>query len=160
MQVVNEELKYQQAVLKHLGFYKGAVDGIWSEKTIAAKQQFEFKREFSPAIPNNGLPFGLSDRLPKGIYFKRVGNSMCLHHADVDDAAMANLLGKTQGTVAVREPVVSNEGPVIAAPAEVTEVAEAAPVVEEPKPQVQQNTQQQRPQQNPQHKQHPNGQRR
>lgn len=154
MQVVNEELKYQQAVLKHLGFYKGAVDGIWSEKTIAAKQQFEFKREFSPAIPNNGLPFGLSDRLPKGIYFKRIGNTMCLHHSDIDDSAMANLLGKTQGSVAVREPVVSNDGPVIEAPVE-SAVAEP---VEEAKPQVQQNTQQ-RPQQNQQHK-HNHGQRR
>lgn len=159
MQVVNEELKYQQAVLKHLGFYKGSVDGIWSEKTIAAKQQFEFKREFSPAIPNNGLPFGLSDRLPKGIYFKRIGNTMCLHHSDIDDSAMANLLGKTQGSVAVREPVVSNDGPVIEAPAETPAEVVEPTVAEEPKPQVQQN--QQRSQQNPQHKHHPNhGQRR
>lgn len=159
MQVVNEELKYQQAVLKHLGFYKGTVDGIWSEKTIAAKQQFEFKREFSPAIPNNGLPFGLSDRLPKGIYFKRIGNTMCLHHSDIDASTMANLLGKTQGSVAVREPVVSNDGPVIEAPAETPAEVVEPTVAEEPKPQVQQN--QQRSQQNHQHKHNQNhGQRR
>lgn len=162
MQVNTEELKYQQAVLQHLNFYKGRIDGIWSERTINAKKKFEFDRSFSPALPNNGLPFGLNDRLPKGLYFKRNGNKMFLHCLSLSDDELNRLLGQVDGTVAVRDPA-----PVAEATAEpVAEIPVADPVAEpveqkqeEPKPAGAQ-VQQQRPNQ-PHHKQHPqNGQRR
>lgn len=159
MQVVKEELKYQQIVLKHLGFYKGPIDGIWSTGTINAKKQFEFKREFSPAIPSNGLPFGLQDRLPKGLHFKRVGNLMFLHANGLEQSVIDSMLGKTESTVAVREPVVSNNGPVIEAPVETPVEAKAETPVEakvevsaEKEQQVQQNNQQK--QNHPQRPQH------
>jgi hypothetical protein len=160
MQVTTEELKYQQAVLQHLNFYKGRIDGIWSERTINAKKKFEFDRSFSPALPNNGLPFGLNDRLPKGLYFKRNGNKMYLHCVTLSDDELSRMLGQVEGTVAVRDPVPTIEPVVeVEQPTEVQAV-EAADPVQEPKPAVQQ--QPQRPNQpNSQHKQHQHqGQRR
>ena len=162
MQVVTEELKYQQSVLKHLGYYKGAVDGIWSGDSIAAKTKFEFNRDFAPAIPNNGLPFGTSDRLPKGMHFKRDGNYIALWHKEITDEAMAIFMGKVEPTVAVRNPVISNDGPVIAEPATPAVEQEVVPEQTiqqesqsvEVKPQ-NNNQQQHRPQQKPH--QQPNG---
>lgn len=65
MQVTKEKMAAQQLVLFHLGFYKGNIDGIWSEATIAAKRKFEADPSFLPAYPNHGLPFGDRDKLPK-----------------------------------------------------------------------------------------------
>lgn len=163
MQVETEELKYQQMVLKHLGFYKGPIDGIWSNDTITAKKQFEFKREFSPAIPNNGLPFSLHDRLPKGLHYQRAGNKMFLHAKDLNQVDIDRMLGKSDSSAAVREPEVSNDGPVIEAPVEKTEasveVAEVKEAVEVKAETPAQTNQQQHNQQKRPH-QHPHGQRR
>ena len=60
-------LKRQQLVLKHLGYYNGEIDGIWSQKSIEAKIQFERSGVFNPGIPNNGMPFNTNVRLPIGI---------------------------------------------------------------------------------------------
>ncbi len=115
MQVDTEELKYQQIVLKNLGFYKGEIDGIWSGDSIAAKQAFEFDKRFNPAIPNNGLPFSTQERLPRGLIFKRFGVRTYLVVAAMAQADIDKLLGAKQ--VEKKEPVVPvlpNEGPVIA----------------------------------------------
>lgn len=62
-----QRLQRQQMILKFLGYYTGACDGIWSEKTIAAKREFEVSGKFSPAYPNHGLPFDFTSKLPSGI---------------------------------------------------------------------------------------------
>lgn len=144
MQVTNIEIAHQQAILKHLGFYKGKVDGIWGAATITAKREFEFKREFSPAIPNNGLPFGLSDRLPKGMNYKRIGNDTLLSHVAVQEEDLKRLLGKSDSQVAIKDPVVA-AGPIIAdAPIVDTPILEVVPA-----PAVNQSNQQ--PNKNQQH---------
>lgn len=68
--VTHEQMLNQQQVLAALGFYKGQIDGIWSEETIKAKQTFEFARNFTPALPNNGLPFDVTQKLPRGLIRK------------------------------------------------------------------------------------------
>lgn len=59
----------QQQILKELGYDPGKIDGVWSLKSIEAKQKWERQRSFSPAVPNNGLPFRTRDVLPKGIIY-------------------------------------------------------------------------------------------
>lgn len=59
----------QQQILKELGYDPGKIDGVWSSKSIEAKQKWERQRSFSPAVPNNGLPFRPRDILPKGIIY-------------------------------------------------------------------------------------------
>lgn len=61
------QLKRQQEILKALGFYNGAIDGIWGPKSIAAMKTFEAKPEFKPAVPNHGLPLGDQGPYPAGI---------------------------------------------------------------------------------------------
>lgn len=80
MQVTKEKLSAQQLVLFHLGFYKGNIDGIWSESSIDAKRKFEADITFLPAYPNGGLPFGERDKLPKGW---RYGVKGVIGHADL-----------------------------------------------------------------------------
>ena len=67
MQTNPEQLKRQQAVLKHFGFYEGRLDGIWGPKTIEAKKIFEGDTKFKPGLPNNGLPFKDTGPYPKGV---------------------------------------------------------------------------------------------
>ena len=55
--------------MKELGYDPGKIDGVWSLKSIEAKQKWERQRNFSPAVPNNGLPFKKNDVLPKGIIY-------------------------------------------------------------------------------------------
>ena len=69
MQTGKMELMSQQVVLAFLGFYKGAIDGIWSTATIQAKQAYERELNFVPGVPSNGLPFTTKGRLPKGLYW-------------------------------------------------------------------------------------------
>lgn len=66
MQTTTKQIKYQQAVLRLFGYYKGPIDGLWGGETIQAKKTFESKPDFAPAIPNNGLPFGDKSPLPRG----------------------------------------------------------------------------------------------
>ncbi len=80
MQVTKEKLSAQQLVLFHLGFYKGNIDGIWSDSSIDAKRKFEADVTFLPAYPNGGLPFGERDKLPKGW---RYGAKGVIEHADL-----------------------------------------------------------------------------
>lgn len=80
MQVTKEKMAAQQLVLFHLGYYKGNIDGIWSESTIKAKRAFEADPSFVPAYPNHGLPFGDRDKLPKGW---RYGAKGVIGHADL-----------------------------------------------------------------------------
>lgn len=64
MQTSKRQLRRQQAVMQHLGFYYGKLDGIWGPESIAAKKQFEFDKSFKPAFPTNGLPFAETSQLP------------------------------------------------------------------------------------------------
>lgn len=132
MQVVKEELQFQQMVLKHLGFYRGPIDGIWSADSISAKRQFEFTIEYAPAIPTNGLPFGASERLPKGIHFKRDGGLILLTHKDIRKEDEQRMLGVPTSTVASRDPMISNEGPMVADSSENVSTTPIDQVIDEP----------------------------
>lgn len=88
MQTSKEALIAQQLVLFHLGFYKGLIDGIWSDKAIDAKKKFESDRSFLPAFPNGGLPFGSRDKLPKGMIYRN--GLVC--HRDLPDEKIAEIL--------------------------------------------------------------------
>lgn len=60
-------LQRQQILLKFLGHYHGKCDGIWGTATIAAKRQFELSGKFNPGYPNNGQPFPVDGPFPSGI---------------------------------------------------------------------------------------------
>jgi len=81
MEIKKECLQRQQMILKFLGYYQGACDGIWSEKTIAAKRDFEVSGKFHPAYPNNGMPFDPFSKLPSGIMldFSKPRSGMLIH---------------------------------------------------------------------------------
>ena len=81
MEIKRECLQRQQMILKFLGYYQGACDGIWSEKTIAAKRDFEVSGKFHPAYPNNGMPFDPTSKLPSGIMldFSRPRTGLLIH---------------------------------------------------------------------------------
>lgn len=81
MEIKRECLQRQQMILKFLGYYQGACDGIWSEKTIAAKRDFEVSGKFHPAYPNNGMPFDPASKLPSGIMldFSRPRTGLLIH---------------------------------------------------------------------------------
>ena len=82
MQTGTEQLKRQQLLLKLKGFYSGAIDGIWSTMTIAAKQKWERTRGFVPALPNNGMPFASKGPYPSGV---RTGLDGLLTCAEVEE---------------------------------------------------------------------------
>ena len=136
MQVSTEKLAAQQLVLFHLGFYKGTVDGIWSNATIEAKKKFEADMTFLPAYPNGGLPFGERDKLPKGW---RYGAKGVIGHADLTPEKTAELLKEHEGRVNAatqRAAIKANEGSVQPqpvgsdGPGVVTETSKDAPVTE------------------------------
>lgn len=90
MQYDKLELCSQQTVLAFLGFYHGAIDGIWSADTIKAMQAFERDDKFLPAVPTSGLPFKLNCRLPKGMYW----DSRLVAHRDLTPEKARALLEK------------------------------------------------------------------
>ena len=71
MQTSQIELSAQQLVLAFLGFYKGPIDGIWSTDSINAMKAFERDDSFCPGVPTNGLPFPVTAKLPKGMYWDK-----------------------------------------------------------------------------------------
>lgn len=80
-----------QVILKSLGYYQGKIDGNWGRKTINAKLAFEQSSDFSPCIPNGGLPFDLSCDLPanieydperKSIFLKEMPNVVPLNFSE------------------------------------------------------------------------------
>lgn len=71
MQATQTELSAQQLVLAFLGFYKGAIDGVWSDDSIKAMRAFECDDLFCPAVPTQGLPFKAGTKLPKGMYWDK-----------------------------------------------------------------------------------------
>lgn len=77
MQRGTEQLKRQQQILTALGYYDGQIDGIWSDRTIEAKQKWENSGRFIPAIPNNGMPFGDVGKYPSGIRRETSGLLTC-----------------------------------------------------------------------------------
>jgi len=124
MQIKSEHLLRQQLVLKFLNYYKGKLDGIWGPTSIAAKKAFESTRDFAPAYPNNGLPFGDKDVLPKGMSYELP--SRLITCVNLSETVIAELSG-----IKPVEPVkvAAVELPVIQAPV-VPNVIESPPTVE------------------------------
>lgn len=82
MQSGQDQLLRQQQILMVKGFYNGALDGIWSTKTIAAKKAYERSGKFSPGLPNGGLPWSNSGPYPKGITRNSEGLLTCVEVED------------------------------------------------------------------------------
>lgn len=108
MQYTKDKLKAQQMVMFHLGFYKGVIDGIWSDSSIAAKKAFEAHPSFVPSNPNGGLPFGERDRLPRGMVYRE--GLVC--HVDLTEERIAEIekgmqarVAATRGNTEVVQPV-------------------------------------------------------
>jgi peptidoglycan hydrolase-like protein with peptidoglycan-binding domain len=153
MQYSDMELRAQQLVLAFLGFYNGMIDGIWSGATIKAMQAFECDDKFLPAVPTTGYPFAARSRLPKGMYWDK----NLVAHVKLTPEIAAELLQKRSPRAAAPvvetpvEKVVETEVPVVE---EQKEPVVETPVVEVPKVQTQQ------PQQNHQHRDRNDRQRR
>lgn len=112
MQVTKEKMAAQQLVLFHLGYYKGNIDGIWSTATIEAKRRFEADPSFVPAYPNNGMPFGERDKLPKNW---RYGAKGVIGHADLTPEAAKEIMTEHEARVnaaAQRAAIKAGEGSV------------------------------------------------
>lgn len=96
MQYAEIEIRAQQLVLAFLGFYPGAIDGIWSNSTIAAMKKFEMEDSFLPAIPTGGMPFPANCRLPKGMFWDK----RLVSHRKLTKEAMEELLNKRSRSLA------------------------------------------------------------
>ena len=106
MQITKEKLIAQQLVLFHLGYYKGLIDGIWSDASLRAKRSFEADLSFLPAFPNGGLPFGERDKLPKGMRYDAKG---LIVHNDLPPEKAAEILSAMNARAAKAN---GQEGPV------------------------------------------------
>lgn len=147
MQIKPEQLLRQQLILKFLGFYKHKLDGIWGPASIEAKRAWEQKPSFVPAYPNNGMPFGERDQLPKGMRLNKV--SRVFDFVGLSETYIAESTGQ-QAIVTEVAPQV----PVIASDAVPSPESVPTPVVETPvEPEVKVDQNQNRNNQNnrPQH---------
>lgn len=88
MQTGKVELMAQQVILAFLGFYNGAIDGIWSDASIRAKRAFECDDAYARGIPSNGLPFTLYDKLPKDLYWEK----KLLNHRNLTPEKMQEII--------------------------------------------------------------------
>lgn len=88
MQTGKVELMAQQVILAFLGFYNGAIDGIWSDASIRAKRAFECDDAYTRGIPSNGLPFTLHDKLPKDLYWDK----KLLNHRNLTPEKMQEII--------------------------------------------------------------------
>lgn len=133
MQYSDKELRAQQLVLAFLGFYNGAIDGIWSNATIKAMQAFECDDKFLPAVPTTGYPFAARSRLPKGMYWDK----NLVAHVKLTPEMAAELLAKRTPYVQPAPVVEIKTETVVETVEETQSEPVETPVVEAPKPQVQ-----------------------
>lgn len=86
-----------QLVMAHLGYYRGEFDGIWGPDCVAAMRAWEMADEFEPAAPNNGMPFRVNGKLPKGLHWGlRVKGLMC---AGLTEERIQELMKDRKGIV-------------------------------------------------------------
>lgn len=126
MQYDDIEIRALQLVLAFLGFYPGAIDGIWSGSTITAMKKFEMDDSFLPAVPTGGLPFQVNSRLPKGMFWDK----RLVSHRKLTKEAAAELLNKrsrSAAKVSGQEKPVEKPAEVVEAPAK-TETDKTVPV--------------------------------
>lgn len=72
-------LKSQQAYMKKLGFYTGAIDGFWGPTTKAAMVAFRDSAKFAPANKRRADgPFIPFERLPKGFSWSILDGQRCM----------------------------------------------------------------------------------
>ena len=101
MQTGKMEMMAQQVVLAFLGYYNGAIDGIWSDATIRAKRNFEYEDAYVPGIPSNGLPFALGAKLPKGLYWQ----NKVLNHRDLTPEKAQEIIRSRTRQIKPDEPI-------------------------------------------------------
>ena len=58
-----------QVIMAVLGYYEGACNGVWGQKSIDAMRKWELADDFEPATPQNGKPFTGRGKLPDGIHY-------------------------------------------------------------------------------------------
>uniref|UniRef100_A0AB39CE67 Uncharacterized protein n=1 Tax=Pseudomonas phage HRDY3 TaxID=3236930 RepID=A0AB39CE67_9VIRU len=105
MQTGKMELMSQQVVLAFLGYYSGAIDGIWSDASMKAKRAFEADDSYVPGIPSYGMPFALLDKLPRGLKWEK---KLLTHRDLTPEKAQEILRTRTRPTKpapVVEEPV-------------------------------------------------------
>lgn len=86
-----------QLIMAHLGYYQGEFDGIWGPDCVAAKRKWELEDDFEPAAPNNGLPFRVNGKVPKGLHWGlRVKGLTC---AGLTEERIQELLKESSGIV-------------------------------------------------------------
>ena len=105
-----DRLRRQQAVLAHLNFYRGKLDGVWGPESINAKKAFETSGTFTGGIPNQGLPFNPNAQLPSILYRDPQTGLVC--HPGLDEEKLTELM-RSRGTMGddkvKAEPVVSEK---------------------------------------------------
>jgi hypothetical protein len=129
MQTSQIELSAQQLVLAFLGFYKGPIDGIWSTDSILAMKAFERDDSFCPGVPTNGLPFGTTAKLPKGMYWdKKLVNHRKLSPEQAAELLRTQVKAKAPAPVSapVQTPKQNVQTPVKAQPVEESEADDDA----------------------------------
>lgn len=105
MQTGKVELMAQQVILAFLGFYNGAIDGIWSDASIRAKRAYECDDSYVRGIPSNGLPFTLNDKLPKDLYWEK----KLLNHRNLTPEKIQELIkSRTKTPATVPAPTQNN----------------------------------------------------
>lgn len=77
--ILGLNVKSQQLLMRELGIYKGAVDGIWGDLSVAAMNDFKSLPEYAPASPRrSNTPFLPFDRLPKGFKWEVIDGQRCI----------------------------------------------------------------------------------
>lgn len=77
--ILGLNVKSQQLLMRELGIYKGAVDGIWGDLSVAAMNDFKSLPEYAPASPRrSNTPFLPFDRLPKGYKWEVIDGQRCI----------------------------------------------------------------------------------
>ena len=104
-----DRLRRQQAVMSHLKFYRGELDGIWGPASISAKKAFEVSGSFTGGLPNQGLPFNPNAQLPSILYRDPQTGLVC--HPELSDEKLTEMF-RSRGNVSVTkvsETQVSND---------------------------------------------------
>ena len=121
-----QQLATMQAVMRVLGYYDGAVDGVWGPKCVTAIRSWECDDSFDPALPTRGYPITYPSRLPKGLTWQPgAGTKIMFSGLPAEQAA------KVKELLEAYTPITSSDidAALDPAPAAKVEAAKVEPVV-------------------------------